>query len=460
MPEENYPTDAMREEARRGLEWRREYGRGGTAVGVARARDIARRANLSDDTIRRMNSYFARHEVDKKGQGFSPGEPGYPSAGRIAWALWGGDPGKRWAAAWVRRKESQNQQTQNTMKILSIENKAAKLRLDEQVDSNSIKPLVQEIERVFGAEAAQNGLVTGEITNCIANAADTLDIDIHSPGGSVMDGYVLYNAIKDMRERGVYVTAHVQLAASMASVIAMAADRIVMREGGRMMIHDASAVTMGNADEHSAKATLLESISDEIAGIYAGRTGMDKKAARALMKKETWMDGNQAVEMGFADESFDSKPKGMTGILSKLFPGNDEVAKLEAAIADADTLRNDLATAQARIDELAPLAEANANLQIELNDLNAKLAESEKVAAENQETIENLKAEVEAVEAKAAAKASEILAEQGHPAPVKLVEEGTETKSILDQFNDLKGNEATAFYRKHRKAILAAQSKA
>ena len=91
------PTEAMATEARRGLEWRAEYGRGGTEVGVARARDIANRKNLSDETIGRMVSYFARHEVDKEGEGFSPGEEGYPSAGRIAWALWGGDPGKSWA---------------------------------------------------------------------------------------------------------------------------------------------------------------------------------------------------------------------------------------------------------------------------------------------------------------------------------------------------------------------------
>ena len=88
------PTREMAEEARRGLEWRNEYGRGGTEVGVARARDIANRANLSEQTIGRMVSYFARHEVDKQGKGFSPGEEGYPSAGRIAWALWGGDPGQ------------------------------------------------------------------------------------------------------------------------------------------------------------------------------------------------------------------------------------------------------------------------------------------------------------------------------------------------------------------------------
>jgi len=91
------PTQAMVEEAERGLAWRAEYGRGGTEVGVARARDISNRVDLSNDTIGRMVSYFARHEVDKDAQGFRPGEDGYPSAGQIAWALWGGDPGKSWA---------------------------------------------------------------------------------------------------------------------------------------------------------------------------------------------------------------------------------------------------------------------------------------------------------------------------------------------------------------------------
>lgn len=91
------PTDGMVEEANRGLEWRRKYNRGGTEVGVARARDISNRKELSPDTVRRMVSFFARHEVDKSGQGFSPSEQGFPSAGRIAWALWGGDAGQTWA---------------------------------------------------------------------------------------------------------------------------------------------------------------------------------------------------------------------------------------------------------------------------------------------------------------------------------------------------------------------------
>ena len=91
------PPQAARAEARRALEWRQEYGRGGTAVGVARARDIANGRSLSLSTIARMVSYFARHEVDKKGQGWAPGEAGYPSAGRISWGLWGGDAARRWA---------------------------------------------------------------------------------------------------------------------------------------------------------------------------------------------------------------------------------------------------------------------------------------------------------------------------------------------------------------------------
>jgi HK97 family phage prohead protease len=99
------PTQEMADEAARGLAWRREYNRGGTEIGVARARDISNRRMLSIDTINRMSSYLARHESDKQGEGFSPGEPGYPSAGRIAWALWGGDPAVGWVAEKLRQHE-------------------------------------------------------------------------------------------------------------------------------------------------------------------------------------------------------------------------------------------------------------------------------------------------------------------------------------------------------------------
>jgi hypothetical protein len=86
------PTTEMASNAARGLELREKHGRGGTKIGVARARDIKNRANLSPETVRRMVSYFARHEIDKQGEGW-----GKDSAGYIAWLLWGGDAGKAWA---------------------------------------------------------------------------------------------------------------------------------------------------------------------------------------------------------------------------------------------------------------------------------------------------------------------------------------------------------------------------
>jgi len=99
------PTQGMIDEAIKGLEWRREYGRGGTQVAVARATNIKNGDNLSLDTIKRMNSFFARHEVDKKAEGYEIGEDGFPSAGRIAWALWGGDAGQSWAKKKVKEIE-------------------------------------------------------------------------------------------------------------------------------------------------------------------------------------------------------------------------------------------------------------------------------------------------------------------------------------------------------------------
>ena len=97
------PTSEMAEEAKRGLELRKKFNRGGTAVGVARANQLVARERLSISTVKRMYSFFSRHEVDKEAQGFRQGEEGYPSAGKIAWLLWGGDSG----FAWAKRKRQQ-----------------------------------------------------------------------------------------------------------------------------------------------------------------------------------------------------------------------------------------------------------------------------------------------------------------------------------------------------------------
>ena len=102
-------TNAMQEEAKRGLAWREEYKRGGTDVGIRRAKQIASGQELSEKDIVDMFAFFSRHEVDKKAEGFSPNEKGYPSNGRIAWSLWGGDPGFEWSKKErekIQKKES------------------------------------------------------------------------------------------------------------------------------------------------------------------------------------------------------------------------------------------------------------------------------------------------------------------------------------------------------------------
>ena len=91
------PTDGMRTEAERYRAWKKEGRAGGTDVAATRASQILSGDELSPDTVITMRAWFARHEVDKQGQGFSPGEDGYPSPGRVAWAAWGGDAGQSWS---------------------------------------------------------------------------------------------------------------------------------------------------------------------------------------------------------------------------------------------------------------------------------------------------------------------------------------------------------------------------
>ncbi len=100
------PTEGMAALAERGLRLREEYGRGGTEVGVARARDIKNRENLSPETVGRMANFFSRHRVDLDAPAAKPNHEEYPSAGVVAWLLWGGDPANPDEAgvAWSARK--------------------------------------------------------------------------------------------------------------------------------------------------------------------------------------------------------------------------------------------------------------------------------------------------------------------------------------------------------------------
>lgn len=105
----------VREEAQRGLDWRKEHRRGGTSVGVATARTLVSAANVSPEKARHVTRYFPRHEVDKQGKGWSPGEDGFPSNGRIAWALWGGDAARAWSAKLVRQMDAADERKATEM---------------------------------------------------------------------------------------------------------------------------------------------------------------------------------------------------------------------------------------------------------------------------------------------------------------------------------------------------------
>jgi HK97 family phage major capsid protein/HK97 family phage prohead protease len=134
------PTNGMIEEADRGLAWRREFGRGGTEVGIARARDISNGRNLSEDTVKRMFSFFSRHEVDKKAEGFRVGEKGYPSNGRIAWALWGGDAGFSWCRKIAERLQEEDRTMQDIKKSDTVPQNA-----EEEIMNNEVRAEADEL---------------------------------------------------------------------------------------------------------------------------------------------------------------------------------------------------------------------------------------------------------------------------------------------------------------------------
>lgn len=103
MPIDLTPNEGMRRAAEQGLEYRRKYGRGGTPVGIARARDIKNGKTLSPSTVRRMKAFFDRHEGNRVPPGQKKDTDGGPTNGWIAWLLWGGDPGRTWAEMKVRQ---------------------------------------------------------------------------------------------------------------------------------------------------------------------------------------------------------------------------------------------------------------------------------------------------------------------------------------------------------------------
>lgn len=183
-----------------------------------------------------------------------------------------------------------------------------------------------------------------------ALSSDKIELHISSPGGEVFDGMAIYAALK-AHPAEVHVVVD-SLAASIASVIAMAGDRVTMAKNATMMIHDGHGMAVGNAADMRTLADLLDKTSDNIASVYAERAGGTAETWRAHMRAETWYTAEEAVKAGLADEILgqESKQENSWDLSIFTYPGREtspdpviqDTAPPESFTWDADTFRRAL----------------------------------------------------------------------------------------------------------------------
>lgn len=166
----------------------------------------------------------------------------------------------------------------------------------------------------------------------------TINLSINSGGGSVFDGIAIYNMLKSHKATvNVYVEG---LAASIASVIAMAGDTITMRSGSMLMIHRPFTVLQGNAEEMRKAAETLEKMGDNIVDIYSERTGIPSDDIRNIMNDETWLSAEEAVKQGWATK-LDQKEAVMNSVPKEILGRFSNVPKNVLARVEKKTLSQD-----------------------------------------------------------------------------------------------------------------------
>lgn len=162
------------------------------------------------------------------------------------------------------------------------------------------------------------GVTASEFVKDIQSVqAKTITLHINSPGGDVFDGIAILNSL---RQHQAAVNVIIDgLAASAASFIAMAGDTVTMAPNAMLMIHEASGLVIGNAEDMTEMAALLDKTSANIANVYAQRAGGDVEDWRTAMRAETWYSDQEAVDAGLADQ-----------ILGEDAPPQKEAAKASA----------------------------------------------------------------------------------------------------------------------------------
>jgi hypothetical protein len=281
MSETFVPPEGVATAAKRALGWIADgkAGDGFTSAGRTRAGQLSRRDGLSTDTIMRMVSFFARHEVDKKAEGFNQGEKGFPSAGRVAWDAWGGDAGKSWAESIASKLNKEKAPMAN-----DFTNSYAAIIKQEKQDDGSL-------------------LVYGKATD------DSLDID-----QQICDDVWLSSAMPEWFKSGGNIREqHSSIAAGVAKEYESKADG-----------HYISVLVVDPVSVKKVESGVLKGFS---IGIKSPRVVRDQKAANGRI-----IDG-QIVEVSLVDRPANPNAKLM---LAKSVEGETSLVKVEEYSEKAD----------------------------------------------------------------------------------------------------------------------------
>ncbi|MDR5802501.1 head maturation protease, ClpP-related [Caballeronia sp. LZ001] len=180
-----------------------------------------------------------------------------------------------------------------------------------------------------------SGATAKRISSALRNiGARDVTVNINSPGGDFFEGVAIYNLLREHKAK--VVVNVMGLAASAASVIAMAGDEIRMGDGAFLMIHNAWGVAVGNRHDMINAAAVLEPFDGAMAKLYAQRTGMTESEAAALMDKETWIGASQALADGFATGRLDQAQQSKN---TQMSTSRKALALIEASMARAGYTR-------------------------------------------------------------------------------------------------------------------------
>jgi ATP-dependent protease ClpP protease subunit len=191
-----------------------------------------------------------------------------------------------------------------------IESPRAALEEDEEGAPGGEVPSAKEGDRtklyIYSEIGGWFGVWPEDVIQALAKVKGDIELHLHSPGGDAFDGVAIYNALRS--HPGKVFGSIDGLAASAASVIAMACDELEVKLGGQLMIHDAWGYTVGNQADMDKTGEFLGKISDSMAEIYAARAGGSADSWRSAMRAESWYTAREAVEAGLADRLETAKP--------------------------------------------------------------------------------------------------------------------------------------------------------